>query len=140
MATEAILARDPLTTGTSEPAAEWDVAWRRARSRAAHLCRSRELLSQTNDDAPRARSVVCLNIEEQVKGADTMIDMYSASSSTVSLTFNVFFEIGSNPEPMEAGAQNRLRVVLPRPSREVRSQGIQVQRKSSAFIAALVPP
>lgn len=74
-----------------------------------------------------------------MNGADTMICMYSASSSTVDLTFNVFFDIGANPELTHADMQNRVRLVLPRPPQQVQAQGIQVQRKSSPFIAAQVP-
>lgn len=74
-----------------------------------------------------------------MNGADTMICMYSASSSNVNLTLNVFFEIGENPDLTQADAQNRVRLMLPRPPQQVRSHGIQVQRKSSTFIAAQVP-
>ncbi len=74
-----------------------------------------------------------------MNGADTMICMYSASSSNVDLTLNVFFEIGANPELTQAGVQNGERHVLPRPPEQIQFQGIQVQKKSSTFNAAQVP-
>ncbi|CAD6517948.1 Multidrug export protein AcrF [Paraburkholderia hiiakae] len=74
-----------------------------------------------------------------MNGADPMICMYSSSSSTANPTLNVLFEIGANPELTQADVQNRVCLVLPRTPRQVESQGIQVQKKSSAFIAAQVP-
>ncbi|NML30546.1 efflux RND transporter permease subunit [Paraburkholderia antibiotica] len=80
---------------------------------------------------------VAAPIEQQVNGADNMIYMNSSSSSTGSLTLNVFFEIGTNPELAQVDVQNRVNLALPQLPQSVQSQGIQVQKKSSAFMMVI---
>jgi multidrug efflux pump len=80
---------------------------------------------------------VAAPIEEQVNGADNMIYMYSSSSSTGNLTLNVFFEIGTNPELAQVDVQNRVNLALPQLPQQVQSQGVQVQKKSNAFMMVI---
>ena len=77
---------------------------------------------------------VAAPIEQQVNGADNMIYMNSSSSSTGNLTLNVFFEVGTNPELAQVDVQNRVNLALPQLPQAVQEQGIQVQKKSSAFM------
>jgi multidrug efflux pump len=77
---------------------------------------------------------VAAPIEEQVNGADNMIYMYSSSSSTGNLTLNVFFDIGTNPQLAQVDVQNRVNLALPQLPQQVQSQGVQVQKKSNAFM------
>jgi multidrug efflux pump len=76
-------------------------------------------------------------IEEQVNGADNMIYMYSSSSSTGNVTLNVFFEIGTNPELAQVDVQNRVNLALPQLPQQVQAQGVQVQKKSNAFMMVI---
>ncbi|OAJ65164.1 efflux RND transporter permease subunit [Paraburkholderia ginsengiterrae] len=80
---------------------------------------------------------VAAPIEEQVNGADNMIYMYSSSSSTGNVTLNAFFEIGTNPELAQVDVQNRVNLALPQLPQQVQSQGVQVQKKSNAFMMVI---
>ncbi len=76
-------------------------------------------------------------IEQQVNGADNMIYMSSSSSSTGNLTVNAYFGIGTNPELAQVDVQNRVNLALPQLPQSVQSQGVQVQKKSSAFMMVI---
>ncbi|RJG06426.1 multidrug efflux RND transporter permease subunit [Noviherbaspirillum cavernae] len=80
---------------------------------------------------------VAAPIEQQVNGADRMIYMNSSSSSTGNMTLNIFFEIGTNPELAQVDVQNRVNLALPQLPSSVQSQGVQVQKRSSAFMMAI---
>lgn len=80
---------------------------------------------------------VAAPIEQQVNGADNMIYMNSSSSATGNMTLNVFFEIGTDPSLAQVDVQNRVNLALPQLPSAVQSQGIQVQKKSSAFMMVL---
>src|SRR5580698_7111175 len=80
---------------------------------------------------------VAAPIEQQVNGADNMIYMNSSSSATGNLTINAFFQIGTNPELAQVDVQNRVNLALPQLPSSVQSQGIQVQKKSSAFMMVI---
>ena len=76
-------------------------------------------------------------IEQQVNGADNMIYMSSSSSSTGNYTLNAYFNIGTNPELAQVDVQNRVNLALPQLPQSVQAQGIQVQKKSSAFMMVI---
>ncbi|HEX7908109.1 MAG TPA: multidrug efflux RND transporter permease subunit [Paraburkholderia sp.] len=76
-------------------------------------------------------------IEQQVNGADNMIYMSSSSSSTGNLTINAYFRIGTNPDLAQVDVQNRVNLALPQLPQSVQSQGVQVQKKSSAFMMVI---
>ncbi|MBS1190491.1 MAG: transporter [Rhodocyclaceae bacterium] len=80
---------------------------------------------------------VAAPIEQQVNGADNMIYMNSSSSSTGNMTLNVFFEIGTDPNLAQVDVQNRVNLALPQVPSAVQEQGIQVQKKSSAFMMVI---
>ncbi|RQH07031.1 efflux RND transporter permease subunit [Paraburkholderia dinghuensis] len=80
---------------------------------------------------------VAAPIEQQVNGADNMIYMNSSSSSTGNLTINAFFEIGTNPQLAQVDVQNRVNLALPQLPQSVQAQGVQVQKKSSAFMMVI---
>ncbi|KVT50531.1 efflux RND transporter permease subunit [Burkholderia ubonensis] len=80
---------------------------------------------------------VAAPIEQQVNGADNMIYMNSSSSSTGNLTINAFFEIGTNPELAQVDVQNRVNLALPQLPQSVQAQGVQIQKKSSAFMMVI---
>ncbi|WP_250526981.1 multidrug efflux RND transporter permease subunit [Caballeronia sp. GAWG2-1] len=80
---------------------------------------------------------VAAPIEQQVNGADNMIYMNSSSSSTGQMTLNVFFDIGTNPQLAQVDVQNRVNLALPQLPQSVQAQGVQVQKKSSAFMMVI---
>jgi multidrug efflux pump len=88
-------------------------------------------------DANVVANNVAAPIEQQVNGADNMIYMNSSSSSTGNLTLNVFFEIGTDPNLAQVDVQNRVNLALPQLPSAVTSQGVQVQKKSSAFMMVI---
>jgi len=88
-------------------------------------------------DAQVVANNVAAPIEQQVNGADRMIYMNSSSSSTGNMTLNVFFEIGTDPELAQVDVQNRVNLALPQLPTSVQQQGIQVQKKSSAFMMVI---
>ncbi|WP_160105789.1 efflux RND transporter permease subunit [Pseudomonas izuensis] len=88
-------------------------------------------------DAQVVANNVAAPIEQQVNGADNMIYMNSSSSATGNMTLNVFFEIGTDPSLAQVDVQNRVNLALPQLPSAVQSQGIQVQKKSSAFMMIL---
>jgi multidrug efflux pump len=88
-------------------------------------------------DAEVVANNVAAPIEQQVNGADHMIYMNSSSSSTGNMTLNVFFEIGTDPELAQVDVQNRVNLAMPQVPSSVQAQGIQVQKKSSAFMMVI---
>jgi multidrug efflux pump len=88
-------------------------------------------------DADVVANNVAAPIEQQVNGADGMIYMNSSSSATGNLTLNVFFEIGRDPELAQVDVQNRVNLALPQLPSAVTAQGVQVQKKSSAFMMVI---
>lgn len=88
-------------------------------------------------DAQVVANNVAAPIEQQVNGADSMIYMNSSSSATGNMTLNVFFEIGTDPSLAQVDVQNRVNLALPQLPSAVQNQGIQVQKKSSAFMMVL---
>ncbi|MBN3767896.1 efflux RND transporter permease subunit, partial [Burkholderia sp. Ac-20365] len=80
---------------------------------------------------------VAAPIEQQVNGADNMIYMSSSSSSTGNLTINAYFQIGTNPELAQVDVQNRVNLALPQLPQSVTNQGVQVQKKSQAFMMVI---
>jgi multidrug efflux pump len=77
---------------------------------------------------------VAAPIEQQVNGADNLIYMSSTSSSAGLMTMTVFFEIGTDPALAQVDVQNRVNLALPQLPESVQSQGVSVQKKSSAFM------
>ncbi|SAL09467.1 hydrophobe/amphiphile efflux-1 (HAE1) family protein [Caballeronia peredens] len=80
---------------------------------------------------------VAAPIEQQVNGADNMIYMSSSSSSTGNLTINAYFQIGTNPELAQVDVQNRVNLAMPQLPQSVTAQGVQVQKKSQAFMMVI---
>jgi len=77
---------------------------------------------------------VAAPIEQQVNGADNLIYMQSTSSASGLMTMTAFFEIGTNPSLAQVDVQNRVNLALPQLPQSVQSQGVSVQKKSSAFM------
>ncbi|AUB83296.1 efflux RND transporter permease subunit [Candidatus Thiodictyon syntrophicum] len=76
-------------------------------------------------------------IEEQVNGANNMIYMSSASSSTGNYTLTVYFTIDTNPELAQVDVQNRVSQAMAQLPQSVQAQGVDVQQKTSTFLMVL---
>ena len=69
-----------------------------------------------------------------MNGADNLMYMSSTSSSAGLMTLTAFFEIGTDPSLAQVDVQNRVNLALPQLPQSVQSQGVSVQKKSSAFM------
>lgn len=80
---------------------------------------------------------VAAPIEQQVNGADHMMYMSSSSSSTGNMTLTAYFDVGTDPSLAQVDVQNRVNLALPTLPEAVTSQGVSVQKRSSAFMMIL---
>ncbi len=88
-------------------------------------------------NAQDLEKTVAQPIEEQLVGLDGMIYYQSTSANNGSLTINVTFELGTNPDIAAVQTQNRVNVALPRLPPEVQRQGVTVKKVSTAFLMAI---
>lgn len=73
-------------------------------------------------------------IEQQVNGADKLMYMSSASSSTGVMTLSVYFDIDANPSLAQVEVQNRVNLALPLLPASVQAQGVAVKKQSAAMM------
>ena len=88
---------------------------------------SAEVLEQT----------VAAPLENAINGVPNMLYMSSNSSSQGVVQIQVTFEIGTNVDDAAINVNNRVKQVEPRLPQEVRRQGVNVERGSSAFLQVL---
>jgi hydrophobe/amphiphile efflux-1 (HAE1) family protein len=81
-------------------------------------------------------------IEEQLSGLDGMMYFLSSSANNGSITINVTFQLGTNPDTATVQTQNKVNIALPRLPPEVQRQGVVVKKVSSAFlmVVGLISP
>ncbi len=77
---------------------------------------------------------VAAPIEQQVNGVEDMIFAQSAASSDGSMTLNVFFAIGTDPDQATINVNNRVQAALPVLPEEVKRQGVTVKKKSTSIL------
>lgn len=77
---------------------------------------------------------VAAPLEQQINGVENMIYMYSQSSSSGTLTLNVFFEIGTDIDKAQMDVQNKVNLVMSTLPLDVQRLGLQVQKQSPAFL------
>ncbi len=73
-------------------------------------------------------------IEQHVNGADKLMYMSSASSSTGVMTLSVYFDIDANPSLAQVEVQNRVNLALPLLPASVQAQGVAVKKQSAAMM------
>src|ERR1022692_1383616 len=76
-------------------------------------------------------------IEEQLVGLDGMLYYLSTNANNGTLTINVTFKLGTNPDIAAVQTQNRVNIALPRLPPEVQQAGVTVKKVSSAFLMAI---
>src|SRR6202020_1685556 len=75
-------------------------------------------------------------IEEQLAGLDGMMYFLSSSANNGSITINVTFQLGTNPDTATVQTQNKVNIALPRLPPEVQRQGVVVKKGSSGCARA----
>ncbi|MCA3573443.1 MAG: efflux RND transporter permease subunit, partial [Aestuariivirga sp.] len=73
-------------------------------------------------------------IESRVVGVDNMIYMKSTSGNDGSYTLTITFAVGSDPDINTVNVQNRVKLAEAQLPQEVRTQGVNVVKKSSAIL------
>ncbi|MFW5624693.1 MAG: efflux RND transporter permease subunit, partial [Campylobacter hyointestinalis] len=88
-------------------------------------------------DAQTIADTVAAPLEEAINGVDDMIYMQSTSSSSGTMSLNVYFEIGTNPQTASVNVNNRVNPVLSKLPEEVRRVGVKVDERSSSILEVL---
>ncbi len=76
-------------------------------------------------------------IEAQIVGVDKMIYMKSVSGNDGSYSLLLSFELGTNADINTVNVNNRVQVALSKLPADVRTQGVTVQKKSSALLGVV---
>ncbi|WP_445363257.1 efflux RND transporter permease subunit [Microbulbifer sp. ANSA003] len=80
---------------------------------------------------------VATPLEEAINGVENMIYMKSVAGSDGTLTLNVTFELGTDPDQAQVQVQNRVSQALPRLPEDVRLQGVTTQKQSPNLMMAV---
>ncbi len=76
-------------------------------------------------------------IEEQLIALDGMLYFLTSCGNDGSLSIQVTFKLGTNPDTATVQTQNRVNIALPRLPPEVQRAGVSVKKVSSAFMMAV---
>lgn len=82
-------------------------------------------------------AVVAQPIETRVVGVSKMLYMKSTSGNDGSYTLSVTFAVGTDPDINTVLVQNRVRLAEAQLPPEVRTQGVKVEKKSSAILQVI---
>ncbi|MDE6958899.1 MAG: efflux RND transporter permease subunit, partial [Helicobacter apodemus] len=74
-------------------------------------------------------------LENSINGVEGMIYMQSSSTSSGSLSINVFFTNETDPNQATINVNNRVQAVLSKLPQEVQRYGVSVQKRSSTILA-----
>ncbi len=80
---------------------------------------------------------VAAPLEQQINGVEDMIYMSSTASSTGSLSINVYFKIGTDPDQATINVNNRVQAALNKLPSEVQAQGVTVTKQSSTILKVI---
>ncbi|MDL2328665.1 efflux RND transporter permease subunit [Desulfosarcina sp. OttesenSCG-928-A07] len=76
-------------------------------------------------------------IEQQMKGIDNLIYMYSSSDSSGAILINFAFEVGTDIDIAQVQVQNKLQLAMPRLPEVVQRQGLEVIKSTKNFLMVL---
>ena len=79
-------------------------------------------------------ATVAAPLEEQINGVEGMLYMQSVAAGDGTLSINVTFEIGTDPDLAAVNVNNRLQAAVPRLPEEVRRQGVTARKTSPNFL------
>lgn len=98
--------------------------------------------SYAGASAETISKTVAAPLEQQINGVEDMIYMSSTASSTGTLTINVYFKIGTDPDQATINVNNRVQAVLNKLPSEVQTQGVTVTKQSSTIlqVVSLISP
>src|SRR5262245_28982409 len=82
-------------------------------------------------------STVAAPIENAINGVENMLYMNSTSAANGVVQIQVTFNIGADIDKAALAVNNRVKQVEPKLPEEVRRQGVQVEKGSSAFLQVL---
>ena len=90
--------------------------------------------SYAGASAETVEATVGQPIESRVVGVDNMLYMKSTSGNDGSYTLTITFAVGTNPDINTVNVQNRVKLAEALLPQEVRTQGVNVVKKSSAIL------
>jgi multidrug efflux pump len=73
-------------------------------------------------------------IEQSMTGLDNFLYMRSESSSSGSVTINLTFDTGTNPDIAQVQVQNKLQQAMALLPQSVQQEGVQVNKSNSTFL------
>ncbi|PZN34526.1 MAG: hydrophobe/amphiphile efflux-1 family RND transporter, partial [Proteobacteria bacterium] len=85
-------------------------------------------------DAETIAETVAGPLEQEINGVEGMLYMNSISAGNGSLTINVTFAVGTDPDLATINVNNRVQIALPRLPEEVRRQGVTVVKASTSIL------
>ena len=85
---------------------------------------------------------VAAPLEEEINGVEGMLYMQSVNAGDGTLSINVTFAVGFDPDLAAINVNNRVQAAVPRLPEEVRRQGVAVRKASASLlqIVALTSP
>ena len=91
-------------------------------------------VSYPGASARTVQDTVVQVIEQQLNGLDGLRYISSESNSDGSMTINVTFEQGTNPDIAQVQVQNKLQLATPLLPQQVQQQGIRVSKSARNFL------
>ncbi|GAA5185738.1 multidrug efflux RND transporter permease subunit [Niveibacterium umoris] len=85
-------------------------------------------------NADTLQKTVAGPIEDKVNGVENMIYMESTSAANGTMTLNVYFDIGTDPDQAATNVNNRVQTALPVLPDSVKQNGVIVQKKSTNML------
>ncbi|MBK8175195.1 MAG: multidrug efflux RND transporter permease subunit [Rhodospirillales bacterium] len=82
-------------------------------------------------------STVAEPLEQQINGVEGMIYIASTSGNDGSLTVQVTFEVGTDPDIAQVNVQNRVALAQPQLPQEVVRQGLSVRKQSTNLLLVI---